>query len=174
MASWKDSMNRLAQSAVTKSKEMAEITRLNVEISGLEQKRRDLYIKLGEYLVLHEELLPAGDETVQELQGTLGEIREKLEQTRRQLLDVKKCSICPNCGAEVDLSSKFCDRCGTAIDRSALEGPKEQQVVCPACGTVLESTALFCENCGAKLTADVAAMPAQAEMAAPASSMEEA
>lgn len=153
MASWKDSMNRLAQSAMTKSKEMAEITRLNVEISGLGQKQRELYTKLGEYLAQHEDLLPAEDQTVGECMESLGEIREKLERAHQQLLDVKKCSICPNCGAEVGLTSKFCDRCGTPIDRSALEGDQgaQKQLVCPSCGTALEPTALFCDNCGTKL-----------------------
>lgn len=156
MASWRDSVNRLAQSAVTKGREMAEITRLNVEISGLEQRIRELYANLGEYLVQHEELLPASDETVGELLGSLRELREKLERTHRQLLEVKQCGICPGCGAEVSLGARFCDRCGTPAGGSSTEEDTAQearQILCASCGAAMEPGVLFCENCGARLEA---------------------
>ncbi len=150
MASWKENMSRLAQNAMMKSKEMAETTRLNVELSNTEQKIREIYCQLGEYLMQHRELLPMADETVQSLHASLLESQEKLEKVKQTLLDIKNTNICPGCGAEVSRSSKFCDRCGTAIDRSSLESA-EKGPVCPQCGSPVEASALFCENCGAKL-----------------------
>lgn len=150
MASWKENMSRFAQSAVMKSKEMAEVTRLNVEISNTEQKMCELYRQLGEYLVQHPELLPTADETVQGLHTSLLELQEKLETVKQTLLDVKNTNICPSCGAEVSRSSKFCDRCGTAMGRSDLENT-EKGAFCPQCGAQVEASALFCENCGAKI-----------------------
>ena len=43
MANFMESMERLAQSAVSKSKEVAETTRINLEISSLEQQLQGLY-----------------------------------------------------------------------------------------------------------------------------------
>ena len=59
MAGWKESVGRFAQSAVSKSKEMAEITRLNMEISNQEQRLRELQGKLGQFVCEHPELVPA-------------------------------------------------------------------------------------------------------------------
>lgn len=150
MASWKESMSRMAQNAVMKSKEMAEITRLNVEISNTEQKVREIYVQLGEYLTQHPELLPLQDETVQGFHKSLLEAQESLAAAKQALLDVKNINICPGCGAEVSRSSKFCDRCGTAIDHSILENANKE-CTCPQCGAPVEASSLFCGNCGAKL-----------------------
>lgn len=151
MASWKENMSRMAQSAMQKSKEMAEVTKLNLEISNCEQRSREIYIQLGEYLSQHPELLPAGDETVQQCMAGLAEQQEKLEQTRQAILEVKNINICPGCGAEVSRSSRFCDRCGTEmVQRPAAVQAEPVQRVCSQCGEPLDSGALFCGNCGAK------------------------
>ena len=60
MASWKESMNRMAQSAVAKSKEMAEITRLNLDINNCEQRIREVYITMGQYVLENEHLMQIG------------------------------------------------------------------------------------------------------------------
>lgn len=150
MASWKENMSRMAQNAMAKSKEMAEITRLNMEISNLEQKLRENYIKLGEYVIGNPAIL-AGveDETITQICQTVAEIKEKLAQDQQQILDIRNVNICSNCGAEVSRTSKFCDRCGTAMDRSVLE--QSAQPVCPNCGEIIDANAAFCGNCGTKL-----------------------
>lgn len=150
MASWKENMSRMAQSAVAKSKEMAEITRLNMEISNLEQKLRENYSKLGEYIIDNPALLAGGDDAVVvQICQAVAEIREKLEQDRQQILDIRNVNVCTNCGAEVSRASKFCDRCGTVMDRSALQ--QSARPVCPECGAEIDDEAAFCGNCGAKL-----------------------
>ena len=77
MAGWKESVGRFAQNAVSKSKEMAEITRLNMEISNQEQRLRELYGQLGQYLVENPDLVPADRQDAQALlriQGRLLQI----------------------------------------------------------------------------------------------------
>lgn len=151
MASWKESMGRMAQTAVAKSKEMAEVTRLNLEISNLEQQIKEIYLQAGEYLLTRPELLPVGDETVSQQLESLSALGEKLEQSRQSLLDVRNLNICPSCGAEVSRVSKFCDRCGAAMDRSILEQVPSAAPVCPGCGAPVDKGAVFCGNCGTKL-----------------------
>lgn len=150
MASWKENVSRMAQNAMVKSKEMAEITRLNVEISNLEQKLRENYSKLGKYVIDNPALLVGSeDETVTQICQAVAEVKEKLAQGQQQILDIRNVNICSNCGAEVNRTSKFCDRCGTAMDRLALQ--QSEQFVCPGCGEPIDSDAVFCGNCGAKL-----------------------
>lgn len=150
MASWKENMSRMAQNAMVKSKEMAEITRLNVEISNLDQKLRENYSKLGEYVIDNPALLAGSeDETITQICQAVAEIKEKMAQCQQQILDIRNVNICPNCGAEVNRTSKFCDRCGTEMDRSVLQ--QSAQPVCPGCGEPVDADAVFCGNCGAKL-----------------------
>ncbi len=53
---------------------------------------------------------------------------------------------CQNCGAELPDSAKFCDKCGTAAQGSAVAG-----TFCPKCGERNEKGAKFCGKCGAPL-----------------------
>lgn len=48
---------------------------------------------------------------------------------------------CPNCGAKVSKSAKFCSECGTKIPAKKF---------CAECGKELSATAKFCPECGAK------------------------
>lgn len=146
---WTDSINRFTQSAVMKSKEMAEISRLNLEISRGEQRVRDVCLQLGQYLMRHPELLPTQDETVLEFQRSLAEAQDKLAQSQQTLMSVKNVAVCPGCGAQVSRTSRFCDRCGAPIDRPAQE-ELPAGTVCRQCGGALEAGALFCGNCGAR------------------------
>lgn len=151
MASWGEKMGRMAQNAVAKSKEMAEITRLNVEISNLEQSLRDNYIQLGQYVLSHPDLIAAEDETVVQIRQSVTDLQAKVEQDRQTICDLRNVNICSNCGAEVSRSSKFCDKCGTAMDRPVLTNRQEENHVCPSCGAEVENGAAFCGSCGAKL-----------------------
>lgn len=150
MAGWKESMSRFAQSAVSKSKEMAEVTRLNMEISNLEQRIRERQQTLGAYLLEHPEMLPHDDATVDNILRDVSLARENIARDQELVLEVRNINICPQCGAEVSRTSKFCNACGAPIDRSMLETPAAANL-CPQCGTPLENGAAFCGNCGAKL-----------------------
>lgn len=166
MASWKESMGRMAQNAMTKSKEMVEINRLNREISTSKQKIKDLYTATGEYLMAHPELVDTADETFAANMEQLSQLEEKIEQTQQTLLEVQNINICPNCGAQVNRSSKFCDRCGTEMQRIALSGnTAEVKPKCPNCGAEVEENSTFCGECGTKLTAETVEQKADSQEA---------
>jgi membrane protease subunit (stomatin/prohibitin family) len=54
--------------------------------------------------------------------------------------------ICPNCGAKVPATSKFCAECGTT-----LTAPSVGTAKCPKCGHPVMTNAKFCPECGNKL-----------------------
>ena len=54
--------------------------------------------------------------------------------------------ICPMCGAQLPENSKFCDKCGTKIEKK-IGG----ELVCPNCGAQCKPDDRFCEKCGKNL-----------------------
>ncbi len=50
---------------------------------------------------------------------------------------------CVNCRTQNRDGVRFCERCGTKLERS-----------CPACNAAVPPDAMFCGACGHKLTAD--------------------
>ena len=152
MADWKSSMSRFAQNAMTKSKEMAEITRVNMEITTAEQKIKELQQNLGKYLLDNPQLIPQPDEAVAGLIDQAQHLQASLQELQQTLLDLRNVNICPKCGAEVSRTSQFCGKCGTPIERKVLASAGAAAAkVCPACGEPVEEGALFCGSCGEKL-----------------------
>ena len=54
--------------------------------------------------------------------------------------------ICPNCGARVPATSKFCPECG-----KTLTPPAAGAMTCPNCGKSISAGSKFCPECGKKL-----------------------
>lgn len=166
MATWRESVSRMAQNAVAKSKEMAEVTRLNVEIGSLQQRVREQCGRLGEYLMAHPELLPEGDETIRQILQAAAECQAKIAQDNQLILEIRNINLCPRCGAEVSRASRFCDKCGAVLERPVIAAPGQEvpaqpeqvptapaepvQRFCAQCGSPVEEGALFCGECGAR------------------------
>ena len=148
---WGDKLNQITKSAVSKSKEMAEITRLNMENSSSEQKIKELAVQIGT-LVVDQQLL-MDNVQVGEWAAQIAKLREAVAKNQETIREIRNINICSNCGAEVSRTSKFCDKCGSPMDRSVLEESMAAAVpTCPNCGERLEPGALFCTNCGTKVS----------------------
>lgn len=150
MADWKSSISRFAQNAAAKSKEMAETTRVNMEISNIEQKVKASTLELGAYVAEHPELIGTPDETVTALFEAISAGKAQMEKLQQTLLDLRNINICSVCGTEVSRDSKFCGKCGAPMDRSVMETPAATRT-CPGCGQPVEDGMAFCANCGTKL-----------------------
>lgn len=148
MATWGEKFNKVTQNAISKSKEMAEVTKLNIEVGNLVQKKKDICQEIGEY-VLGENLL-LEDEHISSLRSKVEELDTMINTDKEKINDIKNINICPNCGAEVSRDSRFCDKCGTEIVRKTSEDTGKPAKVCPNCGQPLEDGALFCGNCGTR------------------------
>ena len=116
---WGDKLNQITKSAVSKSKEMAEITRLNMENSSSEQKIKELAVQIGT-LVVDQQLL-MDNVQVAEWAAQIAKLREAVAKNQETIREIRNINICSNCGAEVSRTSKFCDKCGSPMDRSVLE-----------------------------------------------------
>lgn len=150
-AKWTDKVNSFTQNAVSKSKELAEVTRLNLSISNAEEQARGLKMQIGDYVVKNHLLTDHPE--LQEIYGKLELIQKNIEESRERINVIKNISICQNCGAEVSRNSNFCDKCGQPIQHpepSAQESCAPAHKFCPNCGQELLADAAFCSNCGMK------------------------
>lgn len=145
------------QGLAQKKKNFSDVNRLNGAISGYEKKIAQLYASIGQtYYEQHrEDAEPEQLPKIQEINGLLAEIAR----CKEELKQIKGIVKCPNCGAEVALTSNFCNVCGTKMPqeaKAASEAADETAAApetrtCPSCHAPVEPGNEFCTHCGAKL-----------------------
>ncbi len=148
-------ISHTSQEAIKKTKEIADITKLNGEVSAEEKKLNSTYQMIGEkYFELHA-ISPEEDfvELIISVKNSMNKIEEAKEEIRR----LKGKRVCPQCSTELDGEAPFCPMCGAKLP--VVEKPVVEEVVevekekniCNNCGVELEDGAMFCQSCGAKV-----------------------
>lgn len=147
MANWSEKFNKMTQSAVNKSKELVEITKLNLNISNAEEEIKKCMQEIGEYVV--KENLLADHEEIKELLEKINNYKNSIQIDKEKVLELRAVNICSECGAEVPRTSKFCNKCGASMPSEKEENLSKERI-CPQCGAVLDEDTVFCGECGAK------------------------
>ncbi len=112
--------------AVSKAKEAFDVARkktgevVNTEkqkfdVSSLKSKREKDFSALGK---IYFELIKDSDELdteVKELVDAVKEKNEKIDALNVEILNAKNKRICPNCGANIDVNSVYCNTCGVKL-----------------------------------------------------------
>ena len=148
------------QAAAEKARNFAEVTRLGGDVSDHEKRTSRLYFEIGQsYYERHKD-----DPEAEELEriAAITDTNEKIAVCRNQIKTLKGVEKCPNCGADVQNGSQFCNNCGTRMPPASMKTAPKAGLTCPTCGTELESDAAFCFNCGTKLAPPPAPAPAPA------------
>lgn len=151
------------QAAAEKARNFAEVTRLNGVISDHEKRISRLYFEIGQsYYERHK-----GDPEAEELEriAAITDTNEKIAVCREQIKTLKGVEKCPNCGADVQNGSQFCNNCGTRMPPASMKTAPKAGLTCPTCGAAVAEGNLFCNNCGTKLAPAPAPAPAPAEPA---------
>lgn len=130
MASWREKLNQAAQNTISKSKEVAGVAKLNVEIGSLNQSMKNIYTEVGRYVL--ENGLLSENETVAEWASKAADIKADIEANTERIKTLKNVNTCPGCGAEVPKSSKFCDKCGTPIVVASTDPVNEDKEIIDA------------------------------------------
>lgn len=148
-------LSQAGQSTIQKTKDMADVAKINMQISDEEKKINDTYLQIGkQYMELH-----ASDceESFKGMVQTIKDAQNKIEEYKVQIQDIKGVIRCPKCGAEVAKGALFCSACGEkmpeqqpAQEEVAAQAPVEEKK-CSNCGAVLANGALFCAECGTKV-----------------------
>ena len=119
-----------SQTAIQKTKDLAEITKQNSAISDEERKIKANYEKIGKLYV--EKFADSADEAFAEMIAQIAESNAKIAECKKKIQEVKGVAVC---GSEVPKDSQFCPGCGTkmevpvaaapAVEAPAAEAPAE-------------------------------------------------
>ena len=158
-------ITRTGQSAINKTKTMAEVARLNSQISEQERKINNGYFQIGKlYYSLHGENYEPDFAILME---AVREAERAIADCKRQIQVVKGVKLCENCGAENPSAGVFCSTCGSPLPQPVI--PMDpNMVLCPTCGKPVARGMRFCTNCGSPMPEEVPVAPAPTPAAAPA------
>ena len=136
-------VSQTGQEAIKKTKNLAEMTKINSQIVDEEKKLDKLYLKLGQlyYQMHHQDPELVYTDICQGIGGCLSTIH-RYEVMIDELRGIKRCERCKE---EMPLSSTFCQACGNKLDED-----QETMVpsTCPDCGMENGANATTCIKCG--------------------------
>ncbi len=141
-------ISQTGQAAVQKTKQMADVAKLNSDISDEEKKSTNIYYQIGQlYVSLHKDNPETDFEVLIE---QLNESQTKIENLKQQIQDIKGVKRCTTCGAEIPNNATFCSSCGTAvIQQKAVDAAN--LIKCTNCGKMIEKGMKFCTFCGSEI-----------------------
>lgn len=138
-------LSHTGQMAVQKTKEMADVAKLNSSISDEEKKINNAYYQIGQlYVDLHSEDFEPNFEV---LITQLKESQNNVENLKKQIQDIKGVKRCTTCGAEIPNNATFCSSCGTAVIQQKTVDAANL-IKCTNCGKMIEKGMKFCTFCG--------------------------
>ncbi len=153
-----DDLNKMMSNASKKTKDMADIAKLNASISDEEKKINNLYYQVGKlYVALH----PADyEQEFGSVMAQIAEVEAKLSNYRQQLQQLKGVTPCSKCGADVARNSAFCPACGNEMPRTENGVELEK---CASCNNFVAKGLRFCTYCGKPMATQAVVAPQQQE-----------
>ncbi len=108
-----------AESAGRKATELAQATRLNLQIFDLNTECEVLYKEIGKLMYDVHQGIEADESGIQDRLAKLDERREKIEGLRGQISVLRSSVRCPNCGRVCSRADTFCAGCGGTLNTDA-------------------------------------------------------
>lgn len=150
-------ITQTSQDVVKKTKQMADVAKLNSDVSDEEKKLTNIYYQIGQLYVSLYKNNPGSDFEV--LIEQLDETQTKIENLKQQIQEIKGVKRCTTCGAEIPNNATFCSSCGTAVIQPKAVDAADL-IKCTNCGKMIEKSMKFCTFCGS----EVVARPAQTDV----------
>lgn len=136
------------QTAIQKTKNLAEIGKLNDAIAEEEKRMNAAYLHIGQqYFELNQN---NQDDVYSSLLSEIKGGKTRVAEWQEQIRKLKGVTTCPACSAEIQYGASFCSTCGQTITST------QQPVItggstCGRCGNQLAADDLFCTSCGTKV-----------------------
>ena len=108
--------NEVFDVACKKTDEVVTIEKQKFNIASLKSKREKDYADLGK---IYYELVKDSTDLNDEIRNLVDAIREKDEEIARlneDIQSIKNKRVCPECNANIDVNSSYCNSCGTKLD----------------------------------------------------------
>lgn len=115
-------LSQAGQATMQKTKEFADVAKLNSMISDEERRINQAYTEIGKLYFEHH--ANDSEEMFTGLIQSIHEANEKIVDLRNQAAEIKGVAKCPKCGAEVAKNAAFCGACGNPIP--AADSAQEQ------------------------------------------------
>lgn len=127
-------LTKVGEATVQKTKEVADLTKVNAKILDVQNKLDKAYVVVGKKYV---ELHPVNDEEgMQEVVDAVYALEDQLKDLRKQVQNLKGVIKCEVCGCECDAEAGFCSKCGAElkkeeviVDAEAVEEVVAEEVV---------------------------------------------
>ncbi len=138
-----DKVSKTVSDVGQKTKDTADIARLNSKISENDRQINQLYTKIGEiYFNLYSE--NPGEDFVPDVTEVLN-LKAQNEEFNDQIQQLKGFVKCPCCGEYIANTERVCPHCGQSLLPDNL-------MICPSCNATVEKTNSFCPYCGTRLS----------------------
>lgn len=121
---FKETVADTSKMVAQKAKDVAEVTKLNGQISSEEAKIKEAYLAIGKRY-FEENMGEVSDAYINDF-TIINEAKARISELQEQIKTIKGVFACPNCGAEVSTDSAFCSSCGTKIEVPAA---KEEETI---------------------------------------------
>ncbi len=159
-------ISQAGHEAVEKTKDMAEITRLNSVIKEKNEQADEIFRKLGEaYFNRHRnDAEPALKPMVAELIS----VKNVIAESENAVAEIKGVRRCPHCDEEVEDGLTVCPYCHKAMPKADAPITDENRIICPKCGYPMKQGSNFCIMCGTPVEQKSAASTNTNEPAKPA------
>lgn len=143
-------LTQTSQDVVQKTKDTAEVLKLNNMIADAEKSIENLYTQLGKaYFELYAD---SPEDALAQIVNDIKLAQTTITDCQREIQQLKGLYSCTNCGANLEKDALFCSRCGTKVERP-VEAPataEENAYRCKKCGASVPEEYAFCINCGTK------------------------
>lgn len=153
----------VGQGTIQKTKNMADVAKLNSVISEEEQKIKNACEQIGRVYVQKYRQNP--DPDLEQYVRAIVLSEQKIAESNHSIQELKGMVACTKCGAMVDKDSAFCPACGNAMP--VREKPIVAAAFCTSCGAAVVPGQKFCVSCGTPIVGSGAAPAQQAAPANP-------
>lgn len=147
----KTKIDEKSQQALKMTKDFADVTKLNSQISEIEANIKSQFIDLGKaYFSANK------DDAENEYKDIISNINNnliKIDELKEKIKEIKHETVCPKCGKPIPNNALFCSSCGAKIVIAG-KVTGHSSIVCSGCGNPIENGALFCTSCGRKAEVD--------------------
>lgn len=156
-------ISKTGQSAIQKTKDMAEVAKYNSMISEEEKSINNNYYQIGKlYISLH------STECEDDFKGMIDSIRSsenKIAEYREQIKLIRGVVRCEKCGSEVSINSAFCNSCGAPMPKRVTEETFDSNSIkCEKCGKYVKKGLRFCTSCGNPMPQEVSVSAIEAKI----------
>lgn len=139
-------ISQTSQDVMKKTKDTAEVMKINGIISEEEKGINKLYQQIGmRYCELHPD---SAEEALANLVDEVKSAKARVEEYSEQVNKLKGIVKCSQCGANVQYGAPFCSSCGTRMGAEVAATQKAVVGYCLTCGAGILEGMAFCTSCG--------------------------